>query len=101
LRRPRRRLRLGARLGRVVGGDRHQPWPAQPVRESSTTIASGVDAALDQRVARLLGRAHRAGDPPERWIERTSSPALEQRLVDREEVADRRLRGARQVASPR
>ena len=38
--------------------------------------------------------------PPEMWIETMSCPALEQRLVDGEEVAHRRLRRARQLATP-
>ena len=76
----RRRTRSSARrapraprlrsLGDVAprGGVRRPPPSARspcrrPSRESKTTIRSRVHAALDELVARLLGRAHRARDP--------------------------------------
>ena len=104
LRAPARRARgraaapggVGAVRGGVGGGDRPSGrGRRRRVERVDDLDPLGRDAALDQLVAGLLGRADGAGDPAaDRWIETMSAPALDQRLVDREEVADRRLRRA-------
>ena len=65
---------LGAALGRVGGGDRHQPVAGAPVRESSTTIRSG-STPRSTSASRACSAARTVPEmPPERWIETTSSP---------------------------
>ena len=93
-------LSVRAAHGGVVGGDHHQPVPGgRPCAEFEHDDPARLDAALHERVARLLGRAHRARDPAGEVDRDDVVAALEQRLVDGEEVADRRLRRARQVAA--
>ena len=53
--------------------------------------AVGVDPALDELVARLLGRGDGAGDAAAEVDRDDVTVLLEQRLVDGEEIADRRL----------
>ena len=69
----RRRLDPGAVLDRVGRGDRHQALAGADAGAVEHDDPLGRDAALDELVARLLGRAHGARDPA--------------REVDREDVA--------------
>ena len=90
------RLRVGA-VARRRPRRRARPGPGRRRRwlESTTWTRS----ALRHRAARGPARRHRTVPdiPPARWIETMSLPGLEQRLVHGQEVADRGLRGGRQI----
>ena len=98
--RPRPRASAPAADG-VGGGDRHQAVPGAARRASRrTSIRSGATPRSTSWSRACSAERTVPEIPPDRWIERMSLPALEQRLVDREEVADRRLRRASAARAP-
>ena len=72
-----------------------QPRPPQAVAASSTAIRPASPALVEQRLG-LRGRADGAGDAAGEVDRDDVVAGRQQRLVDGEEVADRRLRGRRQ-----
>src|SRR3954454_6864945 len=86
------RLRgAAAGAGDARRGHRQHPEPCARGGGVEDDDPVGVDAALDELVARLLRRGERAGDAGAQVDRDDVAAGLEQRLVDREEVADRRL----------
>ena len=75
-----------------------RPCPPQALRESTTSTRRCPPRAAISAAA-WRADSHVPEIPPARWTETMSLPASTQRLVDLEEVADRRLRGRRQLAA--
>ena len=81
---------------RRVAAMEHHPEAAARRGRVEHDDALGLDAALDELVAGLL-RGHHVPEMPAGGGSRRCRAGLEQRLVDAEEVADRGLRGRRQL----
>ena len=79
--------RSAPRVDRVGRGDGHEAVPGAAGQRVDHDHPLGRHPALDQQVARLLGRAHRAGDAAAEVDREDVVAALDQRLVDGEEVA--------------
>ena len=87
-----------ARARRRRRGDRHHAEPRAGGGGVEHDQPRRVDPALHELVARLLGGRERARDAGGEVDREDVRAVVEQRLVDGEEVADRRLRGARHLA---
>ena len=84
-----------ARLRRARPGERHQPQPPAALSES-ITVTRSTPLRCGQLLLGLPGALDRAGDAA-RDVDRDDVEALvDERLVDLQEVADRRLGGGRQ-----
>ena len=93
-------LSAPARGGR--GGREHEQPSAAAGRFAVDHLDPLAEAALgEQRLGPGAAASKVPEMPPARWIETMSWPAVEQRLADRQEVADRGLGGGRQLGSLR
>ena len=91
-RRPRPRASAPASAA-AAAPSAQSPMPPAAVRESTTWIRSPPLPSSISRWRACPAASKVPEMPAEMWTETTSLPRVEQRLVDGEEVADRRLRG--------
>ena len=88
------RRRVGASASGGRGREHHQPLAAAGAGRIDHVHPLG---ALAELFASLLGRSHRARHPAREMDRDDVIAGVEERLVDRQEVADRGLRGGRQL----
>src|SRR5262249_62274701 len=92
------RAPVGAAWGGGGRGEREPPLSAAAGGAVEAPDSLAAPAVVDQPLARLAGGVAGPGDPG-RDVDRDDLVArLEQRPVDLDEVADRRLRGGRALA---